>query len=217
VAQDPALRSAALAGLERAANAALALSPHSRRALAALAGRVVAIECTAPAFSVYLQPTEDGDLRLQGVHEGPVDARVRGSSSDFAELAGSDDPTATLINGNLVLEGSSAPLIELQRVFAGLDVDWEAPLVAALGDVAGHQAAQLLRGAFRWTRDAGRSLARQLEEFVHEEARLTPPRTELEDFYADVQSLGLAVDRLETRLERLRGRLARLAGPAADA
>ena len=75
-------------------------------------------------------------------------------------------------------------------------MDWEAPLVDTLGDVAGHQLAQMLRDAFSWGRQASAGLSRQLEEFIHEEARLTPPRLELEDFYRDVQELGLQVERL---------------------
>jgi len=207
---SPTLHTAAIAALERAVNGALALSPHSRRELAALAGQVIAIDCTAPPFSVYLLPTPEGELGLRGVHEGPVHTRVRGSGSDFAELAGAEDPAATLVNGQLSLEGNSAPLTELSRIVAGLDVDWEAPLVDALGDVSGHQLAEALRALFRFGRDAGRSLTRQLDEFVHEEARLTPPRAELEDFYSDVQALGLAVDRVAARLDRARARLARL-------
>ena len=91
-------------------------------------------------------------------------------------------------------------------------MDWEAPLVDALGDVAGHQLAQLLRHAFAWGKQASTSLTRQLEEFIHEEARLSPPRLEVEDFYRDVQELGLRVDRLQSRTERLRQRLQKLRG-----
>ena len=50
-------------------------------------------------------------------------------------------------------------------------------------------------------------MPRQLEEFVHEEARLSPPRLEVEDFYRDLQELGLRVDRLQSRAERLQLRL----------
>ena len=86
-------------------------------------------------------------------------------------------------------------------------MDWEAPLVNALGDVAGHQLAEMLRSAFAWGRQASTSLGRQLNEFIHEEARLSPPRLELEDFYRDVQELALRVDRLQSRTERLQKRL----------
>src|SRR5690606_6076340 len=103
-------------------------------------------------------------------------------------------------------------LIELQGIIAALDMDWEAPLVDALGDVAGHQLAEVLRHAFAWGKQASASLARQLDEFIHEEARLSPPRLELEDFYRDAQELTLHVDCLHSRTERLRQRSQKLRG-----
>jgi ubiquinone biosynthesis protein UbiJ len=208
----PTLHTAGLAALERAANAALELSPHSKRALAALSGQVVALECTKPALTVFISSDDSGQLRIQGLHEGEVATRVRGTAGDFAELAGSEDPAATLINGGLSLEGSSATLIAMQQVFSELDVDWEAPLVRVLGDVAGHQLAQMLRGALAWSAQASRSLQRQLSEFALEEAALTPPRLALEDFYRDVRRLEERSERLERQLARARERVARLRG-----
>lgn len=208
---DPTLHTAALAAVEAALNRALALSPHSKADLAQLEECVFALHCTAPSMSIYLHPGAHG-IRLTGFHRGPVTTSIRGKAADFTELASSSDPTATLINGALELEGDSAPLIELQNILAGLDMDWEAPLVDSLGDVAGHQLAQVLRRAFAWGKQASASLTRQLEEFVHEEARLSPPRLEVEDFYGDVQELGMRVDRLESRTERLRQRLQKLRG-----
>ncbi len=145
-----------------------------------------------------------------GVYDGPVTTSMRGVASDFAELATARDPTAALINGRIELEGDSAPLIELQGIIGALEIDWEAPLVDALGDVAGHQLAQLLRAAYGWSRQASTGLERQLEEFIHEEARLSPPRLELEDFYRDVHQLGLQVERLQSRTQRLRKRMQKL-------
>jgi ubiquinone biosynthesis protein UbiJ len=208
---DPTLHTAALAALEAATNRALALSPGRAAELASLEYCVFAFHCTTPSVDFYLHPGT-GSIRLTGVHQGPVTTRIKGEASDFAELVYSDDPAATLINGGLSLEGDSAPLIELQQILATLDMDWEAPLVASLGDVAGHQLAQLLRHAFSWSKQASTGLTRQLEEFIHEEARLSPPRLEVEDFYHDVQELGLRVDRLESRSARLRQRLQKLRG-----
>jgi ubiquinone biosynthesis protein UbiJ len=206
---DPALHTAALATLERAINQALELSPGGREALDSLAEKVFALHCTTPQLDAYLQPG-NGSIRLMGVYDGPVTTSVRGSASDFAELATAKDPTAMLINGALELSGDSAPLIELQKIISHLEVDWEAQLVNTLGDVAGHQLAQMLRGAYSWGRQASTGLERQLEEFIHEEARLSPPRLELEDFYSDVQQLGLRVERLESRTQRLRKRMQKL-------
>ena len=208
---DPTLHTAALAALEAALKRALDLSPHSKSALAQLEDCVFALHCTAPSMDIYLHPGAQG-IRLTGIHLGPVTTSIKGRAADFTELATSSDPTATLINGGLELEGDSAPLLELQHILAALDVDWEAPLVDTLGDVAGHQLAQLLRHAFAWGKQASTSLTRQLEEFIHEEARLCPPRLEVEDFYRDIQELGLRVDRLQSRTERLRKQLLKLRG-----
>jgi ubiquinone biosynthesis protein UbiJ len=209
--RHPTLHTAGLAAAEAAANAALRLSPHSRLALAKLADQVIAVECTRPAMTLYLRVDSDGEVELRGVHDGPVTTRVRGAARDFAELAAADDPAATLINGGLQLQGSSSLLIDLQRVFSELDIDWEAPLVQGLGDVAGHQLAEMLRGSLSWSRQSAASLRRQLAEFAVEEARLAPPRLELEDFYRDVSALEQRSERLERQLQRLRGRLQQLA------
>jgi ubiquinone biosynthesis protein UbiJ len=206
---DPALHTAALAALERAVNRALELAPASRAQLNKLEDCVFALHCTAPPVDVYLLPGDDR-IRLLGVYDGPVTTSVRGVASDFTELATAQDPAAALINGRLELSGDSGPLLELQKILAGLEIDWEAPLVGALGDVAGHQLAQLLRGIYSWGRQASGSLGRQLEEFIHEEARLSPPRLELEDFYRDVQQLELRVERLQSRTARLQKRLQQL-------
>ena len=208
---NPTLHTAALAALETGVNRALQLAPATARELEQLQDCIFALHCTAPEVDIYLQPAAGG-IRIMGIHEGPVTTSVRGEASDFAELATAKDPAATLINGALELQGDSAPLIELQKTLAALDMDWEAPLVEALGDVAGHQLAQMLRSAVGWGSQASSSLTRQLGEFIHEEARLTPPRLELEDFYRDVQDLGQRVERLQSRTERLRRRLQKLQG-----
>jgi ubiquinone biosynthesis protein UbiJ len=203
---NPVLQTAALAGLEAAINRALELDPAGRAALAALGDCVFSLHCTAPRIDLFMQPGGDG-IRLMGVYEGPVTTSVRGTAADFAELVAAADPAAALINGALALRGDSAPLIQLQKALAHLELDWEAPLVDLLGDVAGHQVAGALRSLFSWGQQASGNLARQLQEFIHEEARLSPPRLELEDFFRDVQELELRVERLQSRTRRLRARL----------
>jgi ubiquinone biosynthesis protein UbiJ len=192
--------------MELAINRALELDPMARQKLASLNEQQFRLSCTAPELDIVVAPTAAG-LSLFGFYEGEVTTTLRGELSDFSRLIGSNDPAGELINGNLELEGDSAPLIELQKIISGLDMDWEAPLVANLGDVAGHQIAQILRGAWVWGKQTGNSLNRQLEEFIHEEARIAPPALEMEDFFSDVTQLGQRVDRLNARLQRLRARI----------
>lgn len=205
---DPALLSAALAGAERALNQAIALAPTSHQALQQLSGTLLGIEVTTLDLTLYVDMVSGTEIRLLMHCERSTDAFVRGSLEDFAALAASDDPAATLINSGIELQGRSASLISLQQVISTMDVDWEAPLVDLLGDVPGHQLAQALRRLFRWSEGARTSLKRQVSEYLLEEGRLTPPKAELEHFYDAVQSLTMRVERAQQQVERLLARAA---------
>jgi len=199
---NPTLHTAAIAALENALNHALQLDPHSGEQLAQLSGKVLHMHCTNPELELFLFPDANG-IKLMGYWDGETTTGISGQAADFANLATASDPAAALINGNLELAGDSAPLLELQSILSGLDMDWEAPLVNSFGDVVGHQLAQGLRGLFGWGQQASASFTRQLEEFIHEEARLAPGRQEVEDFYQDLEQLNIRVERLQARLQKL--------------
>lgn len=204
---DPAIMTAVAAAIEGSVNRALELAPAATRELAEMEGTVLAIECTSPAVEIFVSVLPGGQLHVSNYTEARVSTRVRGDIDGFIALATAEDPAATLINSDLEIIGNTGPLLALQQIITGMDLDWEAPLVAALGDVAGHQLAQLLRGVFRWGQGAASSLRRQLSEFILEEARLSPPAAELENFYRDLEHLTLKVDRLESRCRRLARRV----------
>ena len=196
------LHNATLAAMETALNRALGLDPVAARALEGLEGRVFHLHCTRPELELYLQPIAQR-IRLMGLWEGEVTTAVVGRATDFTALASSSDPAATLINGDLLLRGDSSALLRLQAIFAGLEPDWEAPLVEVLGDVAGHQLAELNRELFGWGRQAASSLQRQLREFVVEEAGLVPSRQEVADFYRDLEDFALRLEGLRARVKKL--------------
>lgn len=204
---DPAIIAGALSALELAVARALTLAPVAAKELEDMAGTHVVIECTRPEVEVTISIDQGGQLQLRQYSEEVAATRVKGSAEDFISLVTADDPAATLINSELEIIGNTAPLLALQQILSKMDIDWEAPLVDALGDVAGHQLAKLLRTFFSWSQSARKSLRRQLSEFILEEGQLSPPVAELEHFYQDVGRLGLRVDRLQSRIQRLAKRL----------
>lgn len=204
---DPAIVTAALSAVEAALARGIALAPESRQALRALGETLIAIEFTTPEVEVFVRIETDGQISLASYSEAKPVVRVRGTLESFVGLATADDPAASLINSDIEVIGNTAPLLELQAIVTRMDIDWEAPLVNALGDVVGHQVAESLRGLFSWGEQAATRLRRQLSEFILEEGRLSPPAAELEVFYEDVQSLLLRVDRLESRSKRLLARV----------
>jgi ubiquinone biosynthesis protein UbiJ len=80
-----------------------------------------------------------------------------------------------------------------------------------VGDVAARQVANVARGLLDWGRRASGSFAGSVAEYLQEEGRDLPTRTEVEEFLS-------AVDRLRDDAERLEARLVRLeTGPARTA
>lgn len=199
---------AAAATLETAINAALTLDTATRQRLTQLAGTVVHIQCTQPQLDLFVLPQAQR-LALAATWEDNVDARLVGTSDDFLKLARSANPAAELINGPVSVHGDSQVLQQLQRLLRDLDLDWEAPLSRALGDVVGHQ----LGRAFRWgsgrTRYAGNRLLEQGRDWLNEESELVAIRWEVDRFCDDVDALVADTDRLEARIRRLRQRRTR--------
>lgn len=204
------LNAAALAALERAINGALTLDRLGAARIAALQGQVFAIHCSVPAFDVFVIPADTG-VRLLGYYEDKPSCSVSGAASDFVALLGASDKASTLVNGALRIAGDSAPLLELQKALTGLDLDWEQRLGVLLGDIPAHQIGRAVRGSVRWGRGTHDSLLRHVEEFIHEEARLAPPRLEVEDFFADLRVLAQGSDRLQAGTRRLARRASALA------
>jgi ubiquinone biosynthesis protein UbiJ len=206
---DPAIHTAAVAALEAAANQTLKLDPTAYQRLSVFSGQVFHIDCDQPKFNVYLCP-EQSFLRFTAFYDGEATTTIRGSGSEFTKLATSKDPGGVLINSNIKLEGDSAPLIELQKVLSELELDWEAPLVESLGDVLGHQLANIFRALANWGRKAKVNSARQWRDFILEEARLAPSRAEVENFFSANNQLTQQLDRIEGRLRKLQRQLSEL-------
>lgn len=206
---NPTLHTTAIAALEQTMNQTLKLDPAASQALAQLQGTIFRLDLSSTNIDLFLLPGEHG-VQLRGFMDGPVDTHVKGTIADFVELISAEDAPSTLINGGISIRGDSAPLLRLIEALQGLDLDWELSLSRVIGDIPAHQVGQLVRNGLRWGKHTADSLARQAEEFLHEEARLLPPRAELEVFYDAIGQLSLAVDRLEAQLQRQRQRLAKL-------
>ena len=189
-----------LRGAEIAINQALKLAPKSQIELDRLQQSVVAIEITTFEFSFFVKIDSDSHVRLMTHFEQTPTIFVRGSIEDFSALVTSNDPASVLINSGIEVEGNSSTLIAFQKLISQVEIDWEAPLVAILGDVIGHQFAQAFKEFFTWREITNSSIRRQVSEYLVEEGLLTPPKAEQEHFFYSVQSLSLKVDRLEARV-----------------
>ncbi|WP_406828636.1 SCP2 domain-containing protein [Microbulbifer sp. ARAS458-1] len=207
---DPTFRAGFDATLETAINTALRYDPGSRARLARLAGKVLAVNLTAPTLSLFLViDDEDGEeggyIEVHSRWSGEVTTELSGSALAFIQLLTNRDATPAKLG--VTVRGSSALLAELQSILRDLDIDWEEPLAKLIGDSPAHQLGTGVRLAASWLKDALGAAPRATAEAVSEEWRMTPPQAQFEAFAEDVAAFAQGVDRLEARLALLKSKL----------
>ncbi|MHA6492189.1 ubiquinone biosynthesis accessory factor UbiJ [Pseudomonas borbori] len=190
------------AGVELGLNRVLAMDSTALPRLARLGGRVIAIECTAPALQLYLLPSAEG-LQLAAQWAGEADCRLRAPAASLLRLAVSKDKTAILHSADVSLEGDSAVLLELTGILQDLELDWEYELSRWLGPVGSQLLSGHLRNQANWTSQTLDSLRLNLADYLSEESRALVGRREAEARFAELDQLKLALDRLDARIERL--------------
>ena len=207
---DPAVIAAVCLAAETAVGRAIALSAGTQSELAQLYPLTIAIHCVRPAVDIFVIIAEGGDVNVASHHEMKPTLAIEGTFQDFLSVASAADPASALINGNIKISGDTAPLLRLQGVISRLDIDWEAPIVAAVGAVPGHEIARVIRLVTRTSKKTHHRIRRQVSEFILEEGRLSPSQAEQNAFFTSVDDTVLRVDRAESLIKRLERRIAAL-------
>ena len=191
-----------LAGVERSLALAIQQDPLTAQRLAALQGRVLLIHRREPALSIYLLPGSDG-LRLTADYEGDVDCSLSAPASLLARLALSSERQQLLQVPELELSGDTQVLVQLQNIFADLQIDGEAALARRLGPVAAHAIGRLARGGHNWLGTSRDSLQQSVAEYLTEEGQQLVGCAEADAAAAQIHELRLQLDRLDARVQRL--------------
>ena len=191
-----------LASVEHGLNRVLRMDSTALPRLAALDGKIIAIDCRQPALQLFILPGDEG-LLLATHWEADADCTLRAPASSLLALALSKDKTAILHRPEVELDGDSGVLLELAGVLQDLELDWEYELSRWLGPVASHLIGGHLRSRARWYQQGFASLNQNLAEYLAEESRTLVGQREAEARFSELDQVKLDLERLEARLERL--------------
>ena len=207
---NPLLSSAITAPVEALLNAVLAQDPVAAKKLQHHQGRAIRVECTSPLTWQLFVLVQDRKLALRSVYELSPDAGVRGSAGAFSRLLLSSNQTDALFSPSIQLSGDTRLVQDLHAILSTLEIDWEEHFGNLFGDIATQQFGQLFGRTRAWGVETKATLLNDIEEYLHEEARILPSRSEVNQFSDRLDTLRLAVDRMEARQERFLARLNRV-------
>lgn len=192
----------ALASAESAINAVLQLDSTAQQRLAPLAGKVIAIACSQPAFTLYLIPLEDS-LQLAKEWHAPVDCTLTAPAHLLLKLASTADKTTVLHRPEVDLDGNSGVLMALAEILQDLELDWEYEVSRWLGPVPTALLANHLRSSQDWLQHSMQSLHSNTIDYLTEESRALVGRIEAETRFTEIDQLKLDLDRLDARIALL--------------
>jgi ubiquinone biosynthesis protein UbiJ len=187
-----------LGPLESVLNRNIAASSTARSLCRRLQGKVLALHVEGLPLSLYFM-SQGETMQLDTRHDTPADATLSGTPLSFLRLAG-PKPESAIRVGAVHIQGDAEIAQAFSELLTHARPDFEEELSRVVGDVAAHQIGNLARTAFGLARRAGDTLAQNVAEFLQEEGRDVPSRTEAEEFVAGVDALRDDVDRLEARL-----------------
>lgn len=192
-----------LNALQKAINRALSLDESRLDKIKELEGKVLKVIITPLGVSFFIA-FRDNQLQLLADYDQQVNTVIESSPLGLIRLSFLPaSKVRSLFNDQIKITGDTELGQDIKRLFDELDIDWEGHLAQFTGDVVAYQIGSLVRNGLDFTRQTKRSLRQNLTEYLQEELRLFPSREEVDDFFNDVDSVSLDVERLSARINLL--------------
>lgn len=187
-----------LATLEATLNRNIADSSAARNLCKRLQGKSLRIQFTGLPLQFTLIADPMG-IQIKPDGNDAADAVLTGTPLSLFGLA-NQDSTAPIKDRAVRIEGNA----EVAHVFSELlkqaKPDFEEELSRVIGDVAAHKVGNALRDALGFGKRAADTLLQNIGEYLQEEGRDVPNKTEMQEFIHDVDKLRDDAARLEARL-----------------
>lgn len=191
-----------LTPLEALLNRNIAASSAARSLCKRLDEKVLAVHVKGLPLSIYFS-SQGEHVTLDTSSEGEPSATLSGTPLSFLRLVGPSPETAFRGAAGVHIQGDAEVAQTFSELLKQARPDVEEELSRVIGDVAAHQVGNVARGALSFARRASDTLRQNIAEYLQEESRDVPNRTEADEFIAGVDKLRDDADRLEARLGML--------------
>jgi ubiquinone biosynthesis protein UbiJ len=188
--------------LQKAMNKALHLDGAMPEKLRRLEGKCLQI-CITPLQVQFFMTFEGGEIVLLEQADSP-DTVIESSPLGLIRLSLLPLSRArSLFHDEVRFSGDTELGQQVKQLFDELDIDWEGHLARFTGDVVAHQVGSFIRRGRAMKQELTQSLCTNVSEYLHEELRHFPPAEELNDFFADVDTLVDDTERLAAQIHFL--------------
>lgn len=188
--------------LRRLIRSHLAEAPGGAEALDKVAGRVIAFHLKPFDRWIYLCPSQD-DIQILTEISGTADVTFHGTLSAFVQVGMHPGDTRTVRKSGVVIDGDMALAQDFQALSAALGIDWQRFLSRYLGYQLAGSTLDVLRGGRNWLKGSIKALESDVGEYLREETRWVPDRSETDPLLDDIDTLRSDIDRLSARIQRL--------------
>ena len=183
-------------------NQALAQDPETHIAFAALGDKHIAVQLTDLGVTIQVA-TQAGNIELSHQKSPDDTADLTLTVRSMALLRMLQDPD-TLFSSDIRLRGDVQFAKALQDVLAQFEFDWTAQIARVTGDTLAQPISDGLHAAQQWAHNTGRDLSLDMAEYLREESRILPDKSEVKAFLNNVDILRADCDRLAARINRLK-------------
>ncbi|KGP64031.1 hypothetical protein EP47_03665 [Legionella norrlandica] len=197
------LKEYSLKALQKTIHQALRLDEQMPQKLRTLEGKTLEMVITPLNVNFYIQFTE-GELLLLPQIDGRPDTIIHSNPIGLIRLSLLPTSKArSLFNDKIRISGDIELGQKVKKIFDEIDIDWEGHLAHFTGDVVAHQIGSFVRKGLEFKNQFSASTQQNITEYLQEELRIFPSRSELEDFFNEIDELVLSVDRLQAHVTYL--------------
>lgn len=195
-----------LPSLTQAINTYLRLDPESKKRINKLHGKTITIEFL-PFHFIFQCVFHEDHMQLKSEDALPTDTKIRGTPLQMLGVMITKEHRGRFFADDIHIEGDAEVGQQVIELFDELDIDWGDHLAKCVGDIPAYHVSQMIKGVTHWLRNADKTFAQNVNEYIHEESQFLPVREALQDFFNDIDLLRMDVDRMEAKLNILRASL----------